>query len=74
MTKLSAKSKIIAAVLLASFMPVLVSLTVYSLFGSTRRVDEPLHECLELVGSRIALAVAMLRVRYESSGPLGICS
>jgi PAS domain S-box-containing protein len=55
----SAKSKVLAVVLLACILPSLISLVAYFLFGSARHIHEPLHECLELSGSWIALAVAM---------------
>ena len=64
------KRKIIVAVLLAGFLPWLVSLGAHFVFGDAQHVQQPLHECLELVGTCIALGVALLlllRARYEEA-------
>jgi len=63
-----AKSKIIAVVLLTGVLPLLVSLAAYFLIGDAKHIDELLHACFELVGSCIAISVAMLlllRLRQE---------
>src|SRR5690348_7799698 len=55
-----AKSKVLMVVLLACIMPSMIGWAAYVLFGSARHPQEPLHEFVELSGSWIALAVAML--------------
>jgi hypothetical protein len=68
----SAKPNIIRAVPLAGVPPALPALVAHLVFGEAERVQEPLHECLELTGSCIALAVAMLllpRLRHENASP-----
>jgi PAS domain S-box-containing protein len=68
----SAKRTIVAVVLLAGVLPALVSLAGHLLFGDAPRVQDPLHECLELVGSCVAIFVAMLlllRLRHEKTSP-----
>jgi PAS domain S-box-containing protein len=57
-----------AALVLAGLLPWLVSLAANLLFGHATYVQEPLHECLEVTGSCIAIGVAMLlllRMRHE---------
>ncbi|MBA4387098.1 MAG: hypothetical protein C0404_03895, partial [Verrucomicrobia bacterium] len=64
----SLKPRIVAVVLLAGGLPLLVSLGAHLLIGDVRYVREPLHEAVELTGTCIALAVAMLlllRTRHE---------
>ena len=65
----SAKSKMVALVLLAGVLPPLASLAAHLIIGDAKHVHEPLHECFELAGTCIALAVAMLlllRLRHEA--------
>ena len=72
MKQFAAKSKIIAVVLLAGLFPGLISLAAHWLLGDAQRVQEPLHECLELTGACIALGVGMLlwmRLRHEPTSP-----
>jgi PAS domain S-box-containing protein len=54
------KTKVAAVVLLAGVLPGLLSFTSHLVIGDARLVREPLHEGLELTGSCIAVAVAML--------------
>jgi PAS domain S-box-containing protein len=66
----SKKTKIIAVVLLVGVLPLLVSLASSLFIGNAKHIDEPLHECFELVGSCIAITVAMLlllRLRHEET-------
>src|SRR5205814_1602232 len=68
MKRCSAEAKIIDVVLLAAVLPWLVSLAASFRFGETPYVQMQLHESLELVGSCMALMVAMLlwlRVGHE---------
>ena len=63
----SAKSKVVTVVLLAGVLPWLVAVVARSLFGGIY-IHEFLHECVELAGTCIALAVATLlwlRSQYE---------
>jgi PAS domain S-box-containing protein len=72
----SAKSRVLAVVLLAFVLPALIGWGVTLLFGKTPHAQEALHECLELSGSWIALAVAMLlwvRVEREQWTPHLMC-
>ncbi|HTC33940.1 MAG TPA: PAS domain S-box protein [Bryobacteraceae bacterium] len=72
----SAKYRAGAVLLLAFVLPLLMGWGAALLFGNTRYVQEPLHECLELSGSWIALAVAMLlwvRVEREQWTPHLMC-
>ncbi len=65
-----------AVVLLAFVLPVLIAWGVSRWFGSARHVQAALHECLDLSGSWIALAVAMLlwvRVEREEWSPSLMC-
>ncbi len=67
-----AKFKVVAVVLLAGVLPLLASLTARFVFGDAPRVQESLHAAVELGGSCIALAVAMLlllRARHEETSP-----
>ena len=67
-TTSAARWRVVAVVLLAGVLPWLLSVGAHSFFGGGRHVNEPLHECLELTGACIALAVAMLlwlQVRHE---------
>jgi PAS domain S-box-containing protein len=64
--------RVAAVVLLAGLLPCLVSLAARFLFADQPYVQEALHECLELVGTCIALGVAMLlllRLRYGRASP-----
>jgi signal transduction histidine kinase/ActR/RegA family two-component response regulator len=68
----SANARIVAVVLLAGVLPAAVSLAAHFVLGDARHVAEPLHSWFELVGSCIALGVAMLlllRLRHESTSP-----
>jgi len=70
------KGRVCAVVLLAFVLPLLIGWGATVLFGITRHVQEPLHECLELSGSWMALAVAMLlwvRVEREQWSPQLMC-
>jgi PAS domain S-box-containing protein len=72
----TAKSRVVAVVLLAFVLPALIGWQVALHFGSTPHVQEALHECLELSGSWIAFAVAMLlwvRVEREQWTPHLMC-
>ena len=72
MKQFPAKSKIITVVLLAGLFPGLISLAAHWLLGDAQRMQEPLHECLELTGACIALGVGMLlllRLRHEPTSP-----
>ena len=65
-------TKVAAVVLLASVVPWLLSFTSHLVIGDAGLVQEPLHEGFELVGSCIALGVAMLlllRLRREIAPP-----
>ncbi len=66
----------VAVVLLAFVLPVLLAWGVSRSFGSGRHAQAALHECLDLSGSWIALAVAMLlwlRVEREQWSPSLMC-
>ena len=70
------KARMVAVVLLAFVLPVLIAWGVSRSLGSPRHVQAALHECLELSGSWIALAVAMLlwlRVEREQWSPRLMC-
>lgn len=70
------KRRASAVVLGAFVLPLLVGWGAGAIFGSTRHVQEPLHECLELSCSWMALAVAMLlwvRVEREQWSPRLMC-
>jgi PAS domain S-box-containing protein len=57
--------------MLAGVVPWLTSETAHILFGPTPHVNESIHEAVELIGSCIALGVALLlllRSRYEAVG------
>lgn len=54
------ETQLMFMLLLGGVFPAMLSIDVSFLFGTIRHVAEPLHECLELVGSCIALTVAML--------------
>ena len=67
-----AQSKVVMVVLLAGLLPWLVSLAANYQFGTIRHFQEPVHECLELVGACLAFAVAMLlllRAGHEKTPP-----
>ena len=72
MQRSSVPFKIAVTLGLTGLLPCLVSWAALALGGETPRVQQPLHEGLELVGSCIALTVAMLlllRARYEDHPP-----
>ncbi len=54
------KWTLVAVALLAGAVPLIIALMFQSIFGATIHINEPLHECMELVGSCIAIGVAML--------------
>ena len=64
------QSRVIAVVLMAGVLPVLISLAAHFFVGDAKHVQEPLHEAVELAGTCIALAVAMLlllHTRHEAA-------
>lgn len=66
------KKPIIAAVLLAGILPWTASLVAHFIIGDTQHVHLPIHAGFEVVGSSIALGVAMLlllRLRHENASP-----
>jgi hypothetical protein len=66
----SAGSKIVALVLLACVLPCLVSLAARFVWVDAPHVQDSLHELLELLGSGIAIGVALLlslRLQHEES-------
>jgi PAS domain S-box-containing protein len=66
----SAKLRLVLVVLAAGVLPGLASVAAHLLIGDARHVQEPLHECVELTGTCIALAVAMLlllHTRHEGT-------
>jgi len=70
MNHYSAKTKIIAVVLLAGVLPLLASVAAHLIIGDAKHVQEPLHEGFELAGTCIALSVAMLlllRLGHENA-------
>jgi hypothetical protein len=72
MNQTSTKSRIVAVVLPAAVLPLLVSLAAHALLGDARRVQEPLHAAVELLGTCMALSVAMLlwlRLQREHGSP-----
>ncbi len=72
MKRFSAKSKVIAVVLLAGVIPWLVSVAAHAVLGDVPRIHEPIHQFLEITGSCIAIGVAMLlllRLHHEKTNP-----
>ena len=65
----SVRSRLVAIVLFAGVLPALLSFVSIAIFGAVPHQNTSLHECMEIVGSCIALIVALLlalRTRQES--------
>jgi PAS domain S-box-containing protein len=70
MSRSAVRGRIATVILLGGILPSLTSLAAHLVLGDAVAVQEPLHEGVELVGSCIALGVAMLlwlRLRHESA-------
>lgn len=62
----------LAVVLLAGILPCIITISSDALFGSAPHVNEPLHNALELVGSCIALGVALLLLLRSAHEPVDL--